>query len=317
MNLQRVAVFGASGKIGRRLMPLLVERGLTVCALVHRTPVATEGVETVNGSITDPAAVREVVRGADLVVQMATTKEDPDTFFDVSLRGTLNVLEACRGESIQQFLLLGGDAALGIWFYPQPIPIDENHSLTAYPGHYAFSKVIEEVMARQYAIQYGLPVTILRSSWVHETDDLLRHFSLLENVRPAEPGHGFGQQPPEVMALVESGEERIPILTNADGVPYSRHIVHLDDVMQAADLMIGDPAAIGHSFNIAGPAAFNYRPAAEYLSARTGTPTIELVCAGYHSFEINITQARSMLGYAPQNDIFTMINRALEYRANP
>jgi nucleoside-diphosphate-sugar epimerase len=315
MNIQTVAVFGASGKIGRRLVPFLVERGAAVRALVHRTPVETEGVETVNGSIADPDAVREVVRDADAVIQLATTKEDPGTFFDVSIRGTLNVLDACRGESIQQFLLLGGDAAMGIWFYPQPIPIDENHPLTAYPGHYAFTKVIEEVMANQYAIQYGLPVTILRSSWVHENDDVLRHLSLLENVRPAEPGHGFGEQPPEVMALVERGEERLPILTNADGVPYSRHLVHLDDVMQAADLMIGNPAAVGQDFNIAGPAVFNYRPAAEYLSEKTGTPTLELVCAGYHSFEINIAKARAILGYSPQNDIFTMIDRALEYRS--
>ena len=101
---------------------------------------------------------------------------------------------------------------MGIWFYPRSAPIDETHALGAYPGYYAFSKVIEEVMTEQYHIQYGLPHTILRSSWVFEEADLLNHFSLLKNVRPDEKGHGFGEITDEVKALVRRGEERIPIL---------------------------------------------------------------------------------------------------------
>ena len=98
---------------------------------------------------------------ASIVVQLATTKEDADTFFDVSVRGTFNILEACRRESVKQFILFGGDAAQGIWFYPQPIPIDENHPLTAYPGYYAFSKVMEETMAER-ARQLGSEFTMKR-----------------------------------------------------------------------------------------------------------------------------------------------------------
>jgi len=281
---------------------------------VHRTPIEGANVECVKGSITDKDAVCELVRGADAVMHMATMKEDPDTFFDVSIRGTFNVLEACRDEGVQQLILLSGDAVQGIWFYPHPVPIDENHPLAAYPGYYAFSKVVEETMAEQYQIQYGVPVTILRSSWVFERDDLLHHFSLLENVDPAEKGHGFGDVGEEANRLVAAGEERMPILINGDGVPFSRHIVHVDDVMQAFDKMLGNPAAVGQNFNIAAPSAFNYRPAAEYLSEKLGVPTIELCCPEYYSFEINITKARTMLGYAPENDFYRIADRAIEWR---
>ncbi len=314
MNLQTIAVTGASGKIGSHILKLLARRGLRVRALVHRTPVEGEHVECVRGSITDPEAARELVRGADAVLHLATMKEDPDTFFDVSLRGAFNLLEACRGERVQQFILLSGDAAMGIWFYPQPIPIDENHPLTAYPGYYAFSKVMEEVMARQYQVQYGVPVSILRSSWVFEKDDLLHHFSLLENVDPAEKGHGFGELSEEVLRLIEAKEERIPILVNSEGTPFNRHIVHVDDVVQAFDLMLGNPAAVGQDFNIAAPSPFNYRPAAQYLSEKLGVPTIELCCPDYHSFEINITKARTVLGYHPENDFYRIADRAIEWR---
>jgi nucleoside-diphosphate-sugar epimerase len=169
-------------------------------------------------------------------------------------------------------------------------------------------------MAQQYAIQYGVPVTVLRSSWVFEGADLLRHFSLLQNVNPAEKGHGFGEISDEILALVRSKQERIPILTDAKGVPFRRHIVHIDDVMQAFDRMLDNPSAIGQSFNIAGPSPFEYRVAAEYLSGKLHIPTVELRCPNYHPFEINITRARTVLGYAPENDFFRMADRAIAAR---
>ena len=310
-----VAVFGASGKLGRHALAVLARRGHAVRALVHRTSVPS--VTSVPGNIADPQAVDEVVGGAEIVVQLATAKEDAETFFDVSVRGTFNILEACRRHGVKQFILFGGDAALGIWFYPQPVPIDENHPRAAYPGYYAFSKVMEEAMAEQYGIQYGLPVTVLRSSWVFERDDLLNHFSLLRNVNPAEPGHGFGEVNDEVLALVRAGQERIPILTDAHGTPLRRHIVHVDDVMQAFDRALGNPSALGQTFNIAGPSAFDYRVAATYLSEKLGVPTVELRCPKYHPFEINITRARTVLGYAPENDFFRMADRAIAERNQP
>ena len=310
--MNTVAVFGASGKLGRHALGVLARRGCAVRALVHRTSVPS--VASIPGNIADANAVDEVVRGCDIVVQLATAKEDAETFFDVSVRGTFNILEACRRHDVKQFILFGGDAALGIWFYPQPVPIDEDHPRTAYPGYYAFSKVMEETMAEQYGIQYGVPVTVLRSSWVFERDDLLNHFSLLQNVNPAEPGHGFGEVTDDVLALVRAGQERIPILADAHGTPLRRHIVHVDDVMQAFDRALGNASALGQTFNIAGPSAFDYRVAATYLSEKLGVPTVQLRCPKYHPFEINITRARTVLGYAPENDFFRMADRAIAAR---
>ena len=47
-----------------------------------------------------------------------------------------------------------------------------------------------------------------------------------------------------------------------------RHIVHVDDVIHAVDLALGHPSAIGQTFNIAGPAPFDYRTAAMVNSIR-------------------------------------------------
>jgi hypothetical protein len=43
-------------------------------------------------------------------------------------------------------------------------------------------------------------------------------------------------------------------------------------------------------------------------------PTIEIPNPKYHPFEINITRARTVLGYAPENDFFRMADRAISER---
>jgi hypothetical protein len=70
-----------------------------------------------------------------------------------------------------QFMLIGGDTAVGHFFYDHQEPITERTSHRAYPGCYALSKVLEEVMLSQFAIQYGINTCCLRAPWIMEKDD--------------------------------------------------------------------------------------------------------------------------------------------------
>lgn len=325
LGISKIAVYGGSGKLGRALIRHFLGQGVAVRAMHHSTPLditpspaagaSSPGtLESIQGDVRNLDDVKRVLGDADAVFALATTKEDPETFFDVSLRGTFNILEAARETPVKQLVLAGGDAAVGIWFYPHSEPIDETHPLMAYPGYYAFSKVMEEEMFLQYHYQYGLPTTILRMSWIFEKMDILNHLSL-RNLNPAEKGHGWDDYlTDELREIISRGENRVPVLVNQDGVPYTRHIVHLDDVVHAFDVATGNPRAIGETFHIAAPKAFRYDEAAAYLSEKTGLPTCTITASGYHSFEINISKARHVLGYNPQYDIYGIIDRALEWR---
>lgn len=147
-----------------------------------------------------------------------------------------------------------------------------------------------------------------------EGDDLLNHFSILKNVNPAEPGHGFGEVPADVLELVRNGQERIPVLLDATGTPLIRHIVHIDDVIHAIDRSLENEHAIGRDYNIAAAEAFQYREAAEYISEKLGIPTIEILNPQYHPFCIDISRARREIGYSPENDFHRMTDRAIEFR---
>ena len=76
-----------------------------------------------------------------------------------------------RSPTCEQFILIGGDAGVGHFFYEHPMPVTESRPHMAYPGCYALSKVLEEVMLEQYCIQYGLNACCLRAPWIMEKDD--------------------------------------------------------------------------------------------------------------------------------------------------
>jgi dihydroflavonol-4-reductase len=76
-----VFLTGGTGFIGRRLARRLLDRGWSVTALVRR-PASAEareltalGARLVQGDVTDPASMREPMRGADIVVHNAAWYE--------------------------------------------------------------------------------------------------------------------------------------------------------------------------------------------------------------------------------------------------
>ena len=71
---------------------------------------------------------------------------------------------------------------MGHFFYPHPIPVTETQKHSAYPGCYALSKVLEEVMLEQYDIQYGLNGCCLRAPWIMEKDDFKYQLSFGDDV---------------------------------------------------------------------------------------------------------------------------------------
>src|SRR5258708_10252232 len=102
---------------------------------------------------------------------------------DVAIKGLFWLLEAARNsETFQQFILIGGDAGMGHFHYKRPAPVTEQDKHMAYPGCYALSKVLEEVMLEQYYIQYNLSGYCLRAPWIMEKDDFKYQLSFGEDV---------------------------------------------------------------------------------------------------------------------------------------
>ena len=317
MKVKNVLLTGAGGKIGQAVLPELTKAGYAVRALEYTDGLRVEpaaNVEVVSGDLRDPSLAKTLIEDMDVVIHMANCKESRELFLDTNIKGTFYLLDACKeAGNVKQYIQAGSDARAGIYYYPQPIPIDENHRHSGYPGYYPLSKVLEEVMCEQYQIMYQTPITILRFSWVHDEDDILAHVTL------AEPNLGVPVWPDwattaEQKAYFDQGKDGVACLVHADGSAGKRHIVGLQDVVQSIMLAIGNQTAIGEAFNVSGPAPFAYDALADYVAEKLDLPVVRFEVGEFHDFCIDMAKSRSVLGFNPQYDIFRIVDDALQFR---
>ena len=90
--------------------------------------------------------------------------------FEVNIRGTYNLLEACRHhkDMLKAIVIASSDKAYG---EAKELPYTEETRLSAcYP--YEVSKASADMLAQTYFITYGLPVTVMRCGNIYGGGDL-------------------------------------------------------------------------------------------------------------------------------------------------
>jgi len=310
-----VLVTGATGKVGtvfiKRLLADPKFDSFTVRALCHnREPEHHERIQNIHGSIEHREVVEKAMDGVTHVLHLATVKETPEQVMDVAIKGLFWLLESCRTSStFKQFIMVGGDAGVGHFVYPHPIPVTETQKHSAYQGCYALSKVLEEVMLEQYYIQYDLNGCCLRAPWIMEKDDFKYQLSFGEDV--------FGGPRWRDMVDADSVDELIrteavPVMLDPQAVPVKRNFVHVDDLVSAILLTIDHPKARQQLFNISMDEPVDYGAMAHHLAETRGLPSVEIKTE-YHSTWLDNAKAKFLLGWRPEYDMKRMIDSAFNY----
>ena len=312
----RILVTGATGKVGQAFIARFLADvrfdAFNVCALCHnRTLPAQPRLEVFHGSISDRASVDQALEGVTHVLHLATSKETPDDVMDVAVKGLFWLLEGCRASaSFRQFVLIGGDAGIGHFFYPHPLPVVETQRHSAYPGCYALSKVLEEVMLEQYFIQYGLAGCCLRAPWIMEKDDFKAQLSFGPDVFG---GPRWCELVPEAQAQAYVRTNAVPVMLDANGAAIKRNFVHLDDLVSAILLAIDQPKAHQQTFNICMDEPVDYAVLGDHLARTRGLPLVP-IRTPYHSTWLDNSKAKFLLGWRPSYDLPKMVEAAWNYR---
>jgi nucleoside-diphosphate-sugar epimerase len=311
-----ILVTGATGKVGRTFVDAIRAdprwKQAKIRALCHnRTLPEDERLSVIKGSIADRAVAEAAMRDVTHVVHLATCKETPEDVMDVAVGGLFWLLEAFRAsKAAQQFMLIGGDAAIGHFFYRHPGPITEATPHMAYPGCYALSKVLEEVMLQQYFIQYGIDGCILRAPWIMEKDDFKHSLSFGDDV--------FGG--PVWKDLVSAVDARryaetgtVPLLLDADSKPLKRNFVHVSDLVAAMIVALDHPRAKHQLFNICMDEPVDYGAVAAHLKKTRGLDSVEMP-SSYQSNWMDNSKAKDFLDWRPRYDLAKLIDAAFDYR---
>jgi NAD dependent epimerase/dehydratase len=173
---RRVLVSGAGGFIGSHLTEALVRAGASVRAFVRYTsrgdhgwlessePETIREVEIFRGDLANPEAVAGAVAGRDTILHLGAlipipySYRHPREFVTANVVGTLNVLEAARGDEIDRIVHTSTSEVYGT---AQTVPIDEQHPLHP-QSPYAATKVAADQLALSYQRSFGTPVVIAR-----------------------------------------------------------------------------------------------------------------------------------------------------------
>lgn len=245
---QRVLVTGATGLVGSWVCRRLLGEGAKVVALVRDWDPQSEFIRSgdvdrctvVSGCVEDYATLARalVENETDAVIHLAaqaivgTAFHSPLATFEANIRGTYNLLEACRVHRalVERTVIASSDKAYGeaaVLPYTEDMPANGRHP-------YDVSKSCTDLLAQTYASTYALNVAVARCGNIYGGGDL--------NWSRIVPG-----------TLRAALEGRAPVL-RSDG-SFIRDYLHVDDVVDAYLLLLDG----AHREGVRGE-AFNFSP---------------------------------------------------------
>lgn len=182
---RNVFVTGATGLVGGWLTKHLLDQGAHVTALVRDWVPASEfvheglaeRVNIVRGGLASPYLLEralgeyevEVVFHLAAQTIVGIANRNPLSTFESNVRGTWNLLEACRRSPlVKSIVLASSDKAYGDQAtlpYNEAMPLQGRHP-------YDVSKSCADLIAQSYAHTFGLPVAITRCGNFYGGGDL-------------------------------------------------------------------------------------------------------------------------------------------------
>jgi len=327
MEKGTVLVTGATGRIGANLVKRLLKEGYEVRAFAMKEDPLLGKLSQLKsqvsyGDLTDYESLTNAMRDVGLVIHLAAVMGRPpemskQTYLDINVTGTLNVLEASvRSGSVAKFLFSSTDATYPV-VKPQYSPIDENHPQRP-DSLYGFVKVAGEKLCFEYATEYGMPVTILRYGCVLTPPELLTMIlpscigfpsELLDTAVEAKSSEGKSSR---LKAREVFPNKRLKVWKDTSGRPWKVHCSDVRDVIEGTLLALEKKTSENEIFNVMGAAKFAYDEAVPYAAKLLGQEYLTIEVPHYLSYEVDISRARGYLGFRPKYDVFKMIDDSVK-----
>ncbi len=258
---ERVLVTGAAGVVGTLMRPRLRKAGRTLRLLdlapLRPDPTAGEAEEILEGSVTDPDAMKAACDGVDAVIHLGGLSREAswqDTLA-VNVDGTRTLLEAARHAGVGRVVLASSNHAVG--FRPVAeageagLPADSSPRPDTY---YGVSKAAIEALGSLYHSRFGMDVIAIRIGSCFETPLPLGPRGLTTWLSPddgarlfeaclAAPTPGY-----RLIWGVSDNTRRVYSLAEAESLGYRSQ----DDAEAFADQMSGLPAPTGIEAELVG-----------------------------------------------------------------
>ena len=172
-----IIVTGGAGRLGQRVIRELLAHDYTVLS-VDRQPPDSTPCRFLQADLTKANSVHDALRGARAVIHLGAvpgpTAEAAATIYENNVISTYHVLESAAAHGLKKVVFASSVFALG-WhpdpevYWPQYVPVDEDHPLTPFEA-YGLSKQIGEHICATVSRRSGMPTVSLRIMNVIQED---------------------------------------------------------------------------------------------------------------------------------------------------
>ncbi len=218
---------------------------------------------------------------------------NPLEYIDVDIKGTVNLLEFCRQNSVEKFVFASSSSVYGL----NSIPFKEDDPLELQVSPYAAAKKAGEVFCHTYNHLYGIPTACLRFFTVYGPRQ-----------RPEMAIHKFTR-------LIDSGME-VPLY--GDGCS-SRDYTYIDDIVDGIISSMEHECSF-EVFNLGNSVPVKLDWLADTIGNKLGKHVNKRYLPAQQGdveyTYADISKAQKLLGYKPKVGIEEGIDRFIKWYRN-
>lgn len=313
----KILVTGAAGFIGSHLSERVIRKEAFIIGLdnfdsfysrkIKETNIANlppnNNFKLIEGDIRDKSCIESILQKnkLDVIVHLAAkvgvrpSIQDPMSYQDVNINGTIVMLEAARKFGVKKFIFASSSSVYG---NNKKVPFSESDNVDFPISPYAATKKAGELLCHTYSYLYDIDITCLRYFTVYGPRQ-----------RPDLAIHKFSR-------LIEAGQ---PIPVFGDG-SMQRDFTYIDDIID------GTMAAIN---NCHGYEIYNLgesRPIRldklifeieKALGKKAVINRLPMQPGDIYKTYADLTKAKKELGYEPKTDLSVGLTKFVKWlRAN-
>jgi len=310
---KNILITGCTGFLGSWLTKILLDKGANITGLVRdwvpeSNLIIQDSISKINvvkGDVEDYFLLERILNEYEIEVVfhlaaqaiVGTANRNPKATFETNIRGTWNLLEACRRSStVKKTIIASSDKAYGEHSalpYTEELPLRGSHP-------YDVSKSCADLIASTYYSTYKLPVCISRCGNFYGGGDL-----------------NFNRIIPGTIQSVLKNER--PII-RSDG-KFIRDYLYVIDVVDAYLLLaekMENKKIHGEAFNFSGDVQLTVIEVVNNILNIMNRKDLEPVILNEAKAEIknqylSIAKAKEILGWNPQYNLEEGLKETVEW----
>ncbi len=246
-------VTGASGFIGGRLVKRLAQEGYPVRCLVRNSSDTSQldklDVQIAVGDLTSARTLAQAVDGCHYVFHCGALVSDwamKREILATNVEGTRSLLDAAVAASVQRFIHF---STTDVYGYPGGASIDERYTAERFRNWYAQTKLDAEVEVRRVQRESELEVVIVRPATVYGPGSTEVIGAIARAIRARN------------MVLIDRGRALAGLC-------------YVENLIDAAMLTLGHPAAPGNAFNVSDGLAVTWKELTDDLAEGLDCPKV-------------------------------------------